>query len=156
MKDPVSGEVVREARTYFPRVDVTVTAGDGLSRSPAATLEVLDKLAATPVTPDNWKLLAEELEYLDIPQKQTIVDEWERKFEPIVPPELIRELENNPVLLEMVGDMVLAAMDADGEEQPVAQAQADSEPAEADALVQGSVQEAMGFGVEPPAGMPMM
>jgi hypothetical protein len=158
LKDPVSGEVVREARTYFPRVDVTVTAGDGLSRSPAATLEVLDKLAATPVTQDNWKLLAEELEYLDIPQKQTIVDEWKRKFEPIVPPELIAELEKNPALLEMVGDMVLAAMDVDGEtaEQPAAQLPAEGAPSAVEALMQGAPQEPMGFGGGQPAGLPMM
>lgn len=111
--DPVSNEVIREARTYFPRVDVTVTAGDGLSRSPADTLQVLDKLAATQVTQDNWKLLAEMLELLDIPQKQEIVDEWRRKFEPIVPPEIIQELENDPALLETVGDVILAKLDGD-------------------------------------------
>ena len=118
VRDMESGEVLEEEHTYFPRVDVTVTAGDGLSRNPATTVQVLDKLAATPVTVDNWKLLREELEYLDIPQKQDIVKEWERKFAPIVPPELIRELEQNPVLLELVGELVLASMDVDGEDEP--------------------------------------
>lgn len=118
LKDPLSGEVVKKAQRYYPRVDVTVAAGDGLGRSPAASLEVLDKLAATQVTQDNWKLLAEMLEYLDIPQKQEIIEGWKRKFEPVVPEELIQELEKNPVLLEMVGDMVLAAMDVDAEEEP--------------------------------------
>ncbi len=116
VRDPATDEEVCPERTYFPRVDVTVTAGDGLSRNPATTVQVLDKLAATQVTEENWKLLAAELEYLDIPQKQAIVEEWRRKFEPIVPPELIGELENNPVLLELVGEMVLTAMDVDGEE----------------------------------------
>ena len=120
VKDPVSGEVLKEEERYFPRIDVTVSAGDGLGRSPAATLEVLDKLAAVQVTQDNWKLLAEMLEYLDIPQKQEITEGWKRKFEPVVPEELIRELENNPVLLEMVGEMVLTAMDVDSEEEQAA------------------------------------
>jgi len=121
--DPVSGEVLMEESTYFPRVDVTVTAGDGLSRSPADTLQVLDKLAATQVTPDNWKLLAEELEYLDIPQKQEIIDGWKRKFEPVVPPEIIQALEEDPALLEAVGDAVLAKLDAEiaAGEQPISQ-----------------------------------
>lgn len=118
VRDMESGEELEGERTYFPRVDVTVTAGDGLSRNPATTVQVLDKLAATPVTADNWKLLRETLEYLDIPQKQDIVKEWERKFAPIVPPELIQELEQNPVLLEMVGELVLASMDVDGEDEP--------------------------------------
>lgn len=131
--DPVSREIVRKERTYFPRVDVTVTAGDGLSRSPADTLQVLDKLAATQVTQDNWKLLAEMLELLDIPQKQEIVDEWKRKFAPTVPQEIIQALEEDPVLLETVGDIVLAKLDEEiavgggqgvpGAEMPVQAAQ---------------------------------
>ena len=70
-------------------MDVTVSVGTALGRSPAATVEVLEKLIATKVTADNWKLLAAELDYLDIPQKQEIVAEWKDRFEPaqVDPPE---------------------------------------------------------------------
>ncbi len=80
LTDPVTGEVLRERQVYFPRVDVTVTCGDGLGKTPGATVELLDKLAAIQVTADNWQLLAAELEYLDIPQKQEIVSGWREKF----------------------------------------------------------------------------
>lgn len=108
LADPGTGKVVEERRVYYPRVDVTVTAGNGLSKSPAVTVEVLDKLAATRVTADNWKLLAAELDYLDIPQKQEIVDGWREKFEPVIPPEVTQALESDPILLETVEDMIAA------------------------------------------------
>ena len=81
LRDPLSGEVLRERRAYYPRVDVTVSVGDALGRSPAATVEALEKLVTTKVTADNWKLLAAELDYLDIPQKQEIVNTWRERFE---------------------------------------------------------------------------
>ena len=88
--DPLTGETVRAGQLYYPRVDVTVSVGNSLNRSPAATVSALEKLIATKVTADNWKLLAAELDYLDIPQKQEIVAVWKEKFAPedtVVPPE---------------------------------------------------------------------
>ena len=82
LRDPLTGELLRERRTYYPRVDVTVSVGAAMSKSPAATAAVLEKLAATKVTADNWTLLAAELDCLDIPQKQEIVARWREKFEP--------------------------------------------------------------------------
>lgn len=157
--DPVSGEVVQKERTYFPRVDVTVTAGDGLSRSPADTLQVLDKLAAAKVTQDNWKLLAEMLELLDIPQKQEIIDGWKRKFEPVVPEEIIQELENDPVLLETVGDIVLAKLDGDagagnGMVRPGVPGAVPSEPV--GAVPPMGMSEGIGLGGGPVDGLPVM
>jgi hypothetical protein len=82
LTDPVTGEVLRERQTYYPRVDVTAACGDGLGKSPGTTAEVLDRLAATRVTADNWRIVAAELEYLDIPQKQEIVEQWRERFAP--------------------------------------------------------------------------
>lgn len=104
--DPETGEKLEEDVQYFPRVDVTVTAGNGISKNPAATLEVLDKLAAVTVTAENWKLLAAEVELLDIPQKQEIIERWKRQFEPTVPPEVLQALESDPELLEVVTQAV--------------------------------------------------
>jgi len=86
LRDPVTLELLRERRTYYPRVDVTVSAGAPMAKSPATTAAVLEKLAATRVTADNWALLAAELDCLDIPQKQEIVARWREKFEPTVEP----------------------------------------------------------------------
>ncbi|MBR3560713.1 MAG: hypothetical protein IKN81_04195 [Oscillospiraceae bacterium] len=89
LTDPLTGETIRAGQLYYPRVDVTVSAGSSLSRSPTATVNALEKLIETKVTADNWKLLAAELDYLDIPQKQEIVAQWREKFAPeetVVPP----------------------------------------------------------------------
>ena len=78
--DAITGEVVRDAYDYWPRVDVTVNAGDGIMRNKQATLKALEGLAAITVTRTNYKILAAELEVLDIPQKEEIIAEWERAF----------------------------------------------------------------------------
>jgi len=79
--DSVSGQIVREEYDYWPRVDVIVSAGDGIVHSKQATLKALEGLAAMNVTAQNYKVLAAELEVLDIPQKQEIIDGWRQQFE---------------------------------------------------------------------------
>lgn len=119
--DMLTAAVTDEGFDYYPRVDVTVTAGDGLSKNPATTVEVLDKLAASQITADNWELLAAELEYLDIPQKQEIIESWRRKFAPTVPPEVTQALESDPELLAAVQEAVQANASAVGTEPAVLQ-----------------------------------
>lgn len=106
LRDPLSGELLRPSSTYYPRVDVTVTAGNAMSKTPGATVEVLDKLASVAVTADNWELLAAELDYLDIPQKQDIVETWREKFQPVVPPEVTQALANDPTLLQLTEELI--------------------------------------------------
>jgi len=82
----LDGNVVREAWTYFPKVDVTITASDSLVRGKKATLDALNALAASQVTAANWRILAAELDLLDLPGKQGIIDDWERQFsQPMMP-----------------------------------------------------------------------
>lgn len=114
VQDAITREVVREAYTYFPRVDVTVTAGDGVARSKAATLEVLDKLAAIQPNQQNYKILSAMLDILDIPQKQEIQKAWEEQFHPTIPAELQKALAGDPELMQVV--MELAAENQAGEE----------------------------------------
>ncbi len=114
VQDAITREVVREAYTYFPRVDVTVTAGDGVARSKAATLEVLDKLAAIQPNQQNYKILSAMLDILDIPQKQEIQKAWEEQFHPTIPAELQQALAGDPELMQVV--MELAAENQAGEE----------------------------------------
>lgn len=94
------------AASYYPRVDVTVSCGDPIGKSPAMTMQVLDKLAATSATEDNWRLLAAELELLDIPGKQEIIERWRQKFEPKIPPAVTAALEGDGEFLQMVTGVV--------------------------------------------------
>ena len=105
----MAGKERRVEEVYYPRVDVTVSCGDALGKSPALTLQTLDKLAATTVTADNWQLLSAELELLDVPGKQEIVERWRRKFEPTVPPAVTAALEGDGEFLQMVSGIVSAA-----------------------------------------------
>lgn len=74
------GNMVRESWQYWPKVDVTITAGDSVIKGKQATLQALQMLTQANITPDNWKLYAAQLELLDIPNKQEIVEDWQRKF----------------------------------------------------------------------------
>ncbi len=134
--DMLTAAVMDEGFDYYPRVDVTVTAGDGLSKNPATTVEVLDKLAASQITADNWELLAAELEYLDIPQKQEIIEGWRRKFAPTVPSEVTQALESDPELLAAVQEAVQANAAAT---EPAAMS--DTEPDMAAGMMQGETAE---------------
>ena len=79
--DLITGQQVRDEWEYFPMVDVTVTAGDGPQKSKMATLQALSALTQAQITADNWKLYAAQLEILDIPEKEEIIDGWRQKFE---------------------------------------------------------------------------
>ena len=105
----VDGEEIKEANTYYPRVDVTVSVGDAIGRSPVLTLQALDKLAATKVTAENWRLLAAELELMDIPGKQEVMEQWRQRFESKVPPRVTAALESDGEFLQMVSGVVQAA-----------------------------------------------
>ncbi|MBR5489880.1 MAG: hypothetical protein IKV79_01270 [Oscillospiraceae bacterium] len=77
----MEGNVVREAWEYYPKVDVSLTAGDSVLKGKQATLNALATLCRSSVTADNWRLYASQLEILDIPEKQAIIDFWRRRFE---------------------------------------------------------------------------
>lgn len=112
--DPITGELVQEATHYWPMVDVTVNAGDGIIRSKAATLQALQNLVGVQVTQDNYKLMSAMVEVLDIPQKQEITQEWQDRFNPAVPPEVIQALGQDPQLLQLVTQAVTAKQMAQG------------------------------------------
>ena len=60
------------------------------------------------MTQDNYKLFEAMVEVLDIPQKQEIIEDWESKFAPAVPPEIVEALAQNPQLLQLVTQAVTA------------------------------------------------
>lgn len=100
--DMQTDQKVRDEYKYYPIVDVTINAGDGIIRSKITTLDILGKLASVPVTPDNYKMLEAQLEILDIPQKQEIIQMWEDRFGNNIPPQVIELLKNNPQLIETI------------------------------------------------------
>ena len=81
-----AGNVVREEWQYFPRVDVTITAGDSIAHGKAQTLQALQALTKSQITAENWKLFAAQLELIDLPGKQEIINEWRRRFDAAMTP----------------------------------------------------------------------
>lgn len=57
---------------YFPKVDVSIVAGDGIRKSKAFTLQATQELAQTPVTPENIGIIMSQVELLDLPNKDII------------------------------------------------------------------------------------
>lgn len=102
----MEGNVVREAWDYFPKVDVTLTAGDSVVKGKQATLSALAELSRTTVTQDNWQLYAAQLEILDIPDKDKIIKFWKDKFDSGVPQEIVAALGQNPDLLQLVAQQL--------------------------------------------------
>ena len=81
-----AGNVVREEWQYFPRVDVTITAGDSIAHGKAQTLQALQALTQSQITAENWKLFAAQLDLINLPGKQEIIDEWRRRVDAAMTP----------------------------------------------------------------------
>ena len=82
-----AGNVVRESWDYWPRVDVTITAGDSIIKGKQATMQALQVLTQSNITAENWKLYAAQLELMDLPGKKEIIEDWQKRFEQPVMPE---------------------------------------------------------------------
>ncbi len=80
-----AGNIVREEWKYFPRVDVTITAGDSVAHGKAQTLQTLQALTQSQITAENWRLFAAQLDLMNLPGKQEIIGEWQRRFETTIP-----------------------------------------------------------------------
>ncbi len=78
----------QEDRSYFPRVDTVIRAGDGVRRSRAYTLSVLENLMNVAVTQENYRLMISMLSVLDLPQSQDLIRSLRDRFEPSQPPVL--------------------------------------------------------------------
>ena len=105
----VNGKVVREAWEYYPKVDVTITAGDSVVKGKQETLNALATLTQMPITADNWQLFAAQLQILDIPNKQDIIDMWEGKFQGALTEEEQAILAQDPQLKAMVEQLIQSA-----------------------------------------------
>ena len=59
---------------------ISITAGDSIAHGKAQTLQALQALTQSQITAENWKLFAAQLELIDLPGKQEIINEWQQKF----------------------------------------------------------------------------
>lgn len=110
----LDGNVVRESWEYYPKVDVTITAGDSVVKGKQETLNALATLTQSQVTPDNWQLFAAQLQILDIPNKQDIIDMWEAKFQGALSEEEMAVLAQNPELKAQVEQLIMSAGQPEG------------------------------------------
>jgi hypothetical protein len=109
----------KDGQYYYPRVDATVTAGDGLRKSKAFTLGALENLVKMQITPENFKIVQAMITVMDLPQSKEIKEYLEQLFaqpqQPVMggeqpmnvddilnqlTPEEMAELEANPELLD--------------------------------------------------------
>ena len=77
--DPMTGEVF-DGKQYFPIIDATINVGGGAIKNQQVSLSALDRMSATKVSRENYKILSSELDILDIPQRQEIISNWEQLF----------------------------------------------------------------------------
>lgn len=74
--DDASGEY------YYPRVDATVSAGDGMKKSKAFTLAATENLISKPINESNYKIVNEMLDIMDTPNKKAIKEYYEKLYAP--------------------------------------------------------------------------
>ncbi len=57
---------------YYPKVDIEITAGDGISKSKAFTLRATQELAKMPINPQNMGIVLSIVDLLDLPNKDEV------------------------------------------------------------------------------------
>lgn len=82
IKDSVTQE------PYFPRLDSTITSGEGVQHSVSFTLSATKELSEMAITPQNYKIVMSYVDLLDLPNKAEIKDSLEAQFNtiPSTPP----------------------------------------------------------------------
>lgn len=78
--DGIRTEQTGEAVYYYPKIDTEISAGDGLRKSKAFTIQATMDLAKAPITPENYKIILSFVELLDLPNKKEIKDAINERF----------------------------------------------------------------------------
>lgn len=85
--DGIRTEQTGEPVYYYPRIDTEISAGDGLRKSKAFTIQATMDLAEAPITPENYKIILSFVELLDLPNKKEIKDAINQRFaQPMLTP----------------------------------------------------------------------
>ena len=107
--DPMTGEPV-PTEFYYPKIDVEITAGDGIQKSKAFTLAATQELAKMPITPENLGIVNSILDLLDLPDKNEIKDDLQKA---LAPPDLVSIYAGLPTEIQpMVAQMPPEQRDA--------------------------------------------
>ena len=102
--DPETGiETEIPAEYYYPKVDVEISAGDGIQKSKAFTLAATQDLAGMKITPENLGIVMSIVDLLDLPDKNEIKEDLQRVF---APPDLVGMfLQLPPEIQQLVAPM---------------------------------------------------
>ena len=73
------------AQYYYPTIDAKIDVGDDIQNSKAMTLMATDNLLNKPITPQNWKVVAEMLDILGLPNRKELKDWLEQTFGQMMP-----------------------------------------------------------------------
>ena len=88
--DSMRTDQTMEPVYYYPKIDTEISAGDGLRKSKAFTIQATQDLMGVQITPENYKIALSFVELLDLPNKKEIKDSINQRFLMAnVPPEAI-------------------------------------------------------------------
>jgi hypothetical protein len=94
--DPVMSQQTGDIYTYYPRIDVEITAGDGIQNSKAFTLAASQELARTPITPVNIGIIKSIIDILDLPNKQELKQSIEAAGQQIQQQQMMQQKGGQP------------------------------------------------------------
>lgn len=73
----------RDSDGYIPRVDITINAGDGVTKSPAFTAAAISDLAKMPITPANAEIVKQWVELIGLPNRELISQSIDAALQPV-------------------------------------------------------------------------
>lgn len=79
VRNILKGDITR----YFPTVDVEISAGNGITKSRAFTLQATQELAGIQATPENVEVLKSIVDLLELPNADIIKDSYDKSVEVI-------------------------------------------------------------------------
>lgn len=93
-----------EPKYYYPKMDVEVTAGPGIAKSRAFTLQFTQELTKTPITPQTAPLIKAAIELADLPNKNQLLEDIDSivasQMPQGLPPDLVDVLQVLPPQLQ--------------------------------------------------------
>jgi len=72
---------------YFPRVDCTVIASDGIAKSKAFNIQAIQDLLKIQITPENYKMVIETIKLMGLTDKKALIEWLEETYKPQPMPE---------------------------------------------------------------------
>jgi len=95
---------------YFPKIDTTVHVSDSIVKSKAFSIQAIQEISQTQITPENVELIKEQLNLLGLPSRKLIIDALDKSFgiqkeDPTIP--------NPDDVLDQLKPEELAAVKAD-------------------------------------------